>query len=250
MKWILISAAILSCSFSFAAPAVSEVSLRQKALAESSIQGKSVQTATDAQVAGMLTLKDPRPEIITRRWNYFAGFSAQQFQPSGIAQKDGVGSFDLAKNGETTMPGFEFGALTPYYGMKQLNWKAGIRAKASIASQDTDVTLSSGFKINDARLNTSLISVGPLVQLQWARISWLAFTLSPQFGTLNYTQASANDYATFSKIAGYESMAYGLDFSVGKNWSLFTEWSQRQLKDTSEIALQKDNFELGTKITW
>lgn len=246
MKSFLFVLITVSTSVTHAAP-----SLKEQAQAEAKVTGKIQNSATDAQVSGMLTLKDPRPDIITRSWKYFASLSVQTFQPQGLVELENASTFDLGKNDQTVMPGLELGVLSPQFSGKKVLWQFGIRGKASIASQASQVKFSSGYDVDDARLNTTLLSVGPTVNLTWEKLPWLALTLSPQWGTLNYTQTSANDFAHFSKYAGYESLNYGFDFKVGRKWSLFTEWSQRSLKDSSnKIALQKDNFELGTKVTW
>ncbi|MEK2644571.1 hypothetical protein [Bdellovibrio sp. BCCA] len=235
------------------APATSapELSLKEKALAESKIDERQEKAAaSDAQVSGMLTLKDPRPEVVTRPWKYFAAFSGQMFQAEGTATKQGSGTFDLSKNDSTVMPSLELGVMSVPFQTKAVLWKFGVRGKAGFASQSVDATLASGYKIDDARLNTTMFSVGPMIAVSWERLAWLSFTLSPQYGTLSYTQTSSDDFAAFSKSAGFHAMGYGLDFAISNKWSLFTEWSQRNLNDSSEIALQKDNFELGTKVTW
>lgn len=252
MKLSLFLSAMLFSSALLAAPAPASPAetLKQKALAESKIDGLTKSTATDAQVSGMLTLKDPRPEVVTRSWNYFAALSGQSFQAQGVAQKSGSGSFDLSKNNPTFMPGLEIGVISHSLQTNTLLWRMGLRAKASLASQESNIALNSGFSIDDARLNTTLLSAGALVAVQWERINWMALTISPQFGSLNYTQTSSNDFAAFSKQASFQSLGLGLDFVLNNKWSLFTEWTQKNLKETSEIALQKDNFELGTRITW
>lgn len=244
MKWGLLISVL------FSSVVCSALSLKQQAVAEAKFEGLEKATATDAQVQGMLTLKDPRPEIITRSWKYSAALSVQSFQPEGFASKEGSGTFDLGQNGSTAMPGLELGVLSPAFSTKQVLWKVGLRAKGSLASQETSVTLDSGYEINDARLNTTLFSGGPVLNVSWDRLSWLSLNVSPQIGSLSYTQTSSNDFATFSKTGSFNSMTYGLDFLIGSKWSVFTEWTQRSLKDSSEIALQKDNFELGTKVTW
>lgn len=220
------------------------------ALAETKHEGHATKTATNAQVSGMLNLKDPRPEIITRRWSYFAALTFQNFQSQGFATKEGTGTFDLGKNERTVMPGIELGLVTPSLPTKALLWQLGLRGKAGFASQETSVALDSGYRIDDARLNTTLLSAGPALSLQWERLNWLSLNVSPQYGTLSYTQTSSNDFATFSKSAAFEALSYGLDIRMNRKWSIFSEWSQRKIKDNTQIALQKDNFELGTKLTW
>lgn len=246
MKSLLL---VLITVFAFTSQAAP--SLKQQAQAETTVSGKAQHSATDAQVSGMLTLKDPRPDVITRSWKYFAGLSLQSFQPQGLVELENASTFDLGANDQTVMPGLELGVLSPQFSTKKVLWQFGVRGKASIASQSSEVNFNSGYNVDDARLNTTLLSVGPTFGLAWERVPWLAFTFSPQWGTLNYTQTSANDFAHFSKYAGYESFNYGIELKVGRKWSLFTEWSQRNLKDSSNrIALQKDNLELGTKVTW
>lgn len=236
----------------FAAPEnrLSSKTLKERALAEAKVEGLSKKSASDAQVSGMLKLKDPRPEVVTRSWDYFMAFSGQKFQAQGVAQKDGIGTFDLSKNSPALMPGFEVGVLSHSLQTQMLSWKLGLRAKAAVSSQETQLNLESGYKINDARLNATLLSMGPHIHLQWERLEWISFTFSPQFGSLNYTQTSSNDFAAFSKRANFQSMGYGLDFNFGNKWSIFTEWNRRSLKENQEIALQNDSFELGTRITW
>ncbi len=225
-------------------------SLRDAALAETTAKGSAQKSATDAQT-GMMILKDPKPEIVTRPWQYFAGFTAQQFQPKGTVTTLTAGTFDLSKNEQTFMPGLTFGVMTPEWNLKNVLISGGLRFDASMATQNAAVTVSSGAAVDDARLNTTMASGGPVLNLRYAKLSWLALTFTPQFGNLSYTQTSSNEFAHFSKQASYLAMNYGLDFRLTKKWSVFTEWSQRELRDQNqEIALEKDNFELGTRVSW
>ena len=226
--------------------------LREQALAEAKPEIVLAQnSATDAQTTGMLKLKDPRPEIITRSWQYFAGLTAQNFQAQGVVTTDSAAVFDLSKSGETFMPGLTVGVMGPEWNLKSVLISLGGRADGQFSSQSVSAVLPSGYTVDDARLNTTLLSIGPVLGLRHDNLRWLSLTFSPQFGTLNYTQTSSNDYAHFSKTASYLAMNYALDFRLTQKWSIFTEWSQREIRDShQELALQKDNFELGTKVTW
>ncbi|WP_413558213.1 hypothetical protein [Bdellovibrio sp. HCB209] len=257
-KFLFVSLTILSATSwskpklatANAAPASSS-SLRDAALAETKGTAVATKSATDAQTTGMLILKDPKPEIVSRPWLYFAGFTAQQFQPKGTVTTDASGTFDLSANDQTFMPGLTMGVMSPEWNLKNVLISGGLRFDGSMATQGTSVTLPSGMVVDDARLNTTMLSAGPVLNLRYAKLSWLALTFTPQFGTLNYTQSSSNDFAHFSKQASYVAMNYGLDFRLTKKWSVFTEWSQREIRDEQqEIAMAKDNFELGTKVSW
>lgn len=251
MKSLLLALSIvfIGAHFSYAKTEQSQASLKDKALAEYSDKGAITPTATDAQLEGMLTLKDPYEEIISRSWKYFIGFSAQSFQAEGTASKD-ANSYDLSASESSIMPALEVGLLAPKFKTRQVAWTLGLRAEAGFTSQSVDVVLESGYNIDDARLNSTIFSIGPTLLVQWEKFSWLSLVLTPHMGSINYTQTSANEFATFSKHATFDGMSYGLDFAVSKKWSLFTEWTQRNIKDHQDIALQQDNFELGTKVTW
>jgi hypothetical protein len=239
---------ILSSTF-FSVQAMSQT-IREQALAETKIVATAQTSATDAQTTGMLVLKDPRPEILTRSWQYFAGLTAQNFQAEGKATNTTT-TFDLSENGSTFMPGLTLGVMGPEWNLKSVLISVGVRGDASFASQSVTAVLPSGYEAADARLNTTLMSAGPALSLRWDGLRWLGLTFTPQFGNLNYTQTSSNDFAHFSKHASYAALNYGLDFRLTRKWSVFTEWSQRSLRDSQqEIALQKDNFEFGTKVSW
>ncbi|MDG0817997.1 hypothetical protein [Bdellovibrio svalbardensis] len=259
MKLFFIASLLIS-STSFAqstsVSSSSKLSLREQAAAETRVEGQTQKNASDAQLdattaSGMLSLKDPRPEVITRTWQYFAGLTAQSFTPRGIVSTDSVGNFDLSENGSTFMPGLAAGFLSPEMKTKALLWRVGLRGNAAFSSQEAAVRFPTGYTVSDARLNSTLFAFGPTVSLQWDRLQWLALTFTPQYGTVNYTQTSANEFAHFSKQTGYMSLNFGLDFQFSKQWSIFTEYSQRSLRDSyQELALQRDNFGLGTKVTW
>lgn len=227
-----------------------ELSMREQALAESTYVGQDQKRASDAQVeSGVLRLQDPMPQALGRSWKYFAAFSAQQFQTEGRASNE-FSSFDLGTNDSTWMPGLQIGFVTAAMPTGAVNWHLGARAQGSFASQSVNAVMDSGFIIDDARLNSTLLSVGPLVSLNWSRINWLSLTFVPEVGSLTYTQTTSNDFGKFSKSATYQALSWGLEAQVSKGWSLFTEYTQRELKNQDQLAIQRDNIELGTKILW
>ncbi len=232
--------------------AETSLSMRDKALSESAVSEKeSKLSATDAQISGtMLKLDDPTPLTEVRSWKYMAAFTAQQFQAQGIARNDMGQQFNLRGNSQTIMPGVEVGLLSPTWALGQANLTVGAKLKGSYASQSADAVMSSGYIVDDARLNSTLLSAGPTVTLAWERLSWLSLNLGAQFGDLNYTQTSSNEFARFSQHAGYTAYSYGLGFQINRTWSVTTEWNQRSLNSNQTVALQNNNFELGTQITW
>ncbi|HWU43424.1 MAG TPA: hypothetical protein VN132_08300, partial [Bdellovibrio sp.] len=208
--------------------------------------------ASDASVpSAMLSLKDPRPEVITRTWKYFAGFKAQSFKAHGNVTTDAGSNVDLGENSSTFMPGLMMGFTGPEWQAGRAAWSLGLRGDASFASQGVTVTFPTGYSASDVRLNTMLFAVGPEFSFKLQNLPWLAFVFSPQYGNVNYTQTSSNQFARFSKQTSYLAWNYGLEMSFTKKWSVFSEYSQRNLRDShQEIALQQNNFELGTRVAW
>lgn len=250
MAFRRLSTLVFAFTFSVSILALAETTLREKALFESQNLGPQKNRASEVQVdSGVLVLKDPRPEVITRSWKYFVAFSAQQFQPEGMVSNE-LNSFDLNQNGPTLMPGIEFGFLSKDFNTRSVLWNWGLQFKGSFSSQTSQALYPAGTSISDARLNTTLLSVGPTFAIRWERFHWLTLLFTPEFGTLTYTQTSSSDYGKFSKNSGYRALTSGLDFRVAQKWSVFTKYSQRELSEENQLALQKDNFELGTKVTW
>jgi hypothetical protein len=251
MKFFSLLALALLTQISLAAPRATETqNIRELAVSESKNTGKATKSATDAQVPGMLKLKDPRPEVINRPWNYFSFFSGQLFRASGTASRAESGSFDLNQNKTILMSAIGVGIKSKYHSLKQGVWSAGLLGRISFSSQSSPIQLASGFKVEDARLNSSIVELGPQLTYKQNDSSQLAYFFSPLFGTLNYTQTSANELATFSKNASLYSMSWGVDYSLNDEISIFTDWTQHFLNGKNDIAIQKNNFELGTRITW
>jgi hypothetical protein len=74
------------------------------------------------------------------------------------------------------------------------------------------------------------------------------FTISPQYGVASYTHSSSNDYVDFSESFAFDSVSYRVDYGLTQNWSLFTEWTQRNAHNPGSLALQSDNLELGADV--
>jgi hypothetical protein len=236
--------------------------LRNQALAESQIDGQQKQSATTAQVSsGMLVLKDPRPEIITRSWKLFAGLKGQSYNPSGIHTSDSGTNFFLNKAGQVFMPGILIGAQTkkfelpkPFKLDPRIKWNFGIRADASIASQTTTTTFESGYNISDCRLNTIILSAGPSVSISWQQHTQKylpTITLAPQIGNLDYTQTSSNEYARFSRQFNFQSINLEFGFEATQSVQLFASYTLRApLNPSNQVTIQKDSFDVGSKVTW
>jgi hypothetical protein len=236
--------------------------LRNQALVESQIEGQQKQSATTAQVSsGMLVLKDPRPEIITRSWKLFAGLKGQTYSPSGAYTSDLGTNFSLNRAGQAFMPGLLVGAQTKNFDLPnyikidpRVKWNLGLRADASIASQSTATTFKSGYSISDCRLNTIIFSVGPsfsITLLQTDKKYLPTMTVTPQIGSLDYTQTSSNEFARFNRQFNFESINLEASLNATPSVQIFASYTQRNsLSASNQVTVQKDNFEMGSKVTW
>lgn len=239
-----------STIFAANAQSLKDLSTKQKAILEAKAPNAANSLrASDAQVSGMLQLKDPRKEVVTRNWHYFAAFSMQSHQAEGRAIKQDMTTFDLGRNDSTIMPGMEFGVISGNFLYPQMTTNWGFLVKGSLASQPSQIALNSGLKV-DARLNTTLLSTGPVFFAKWNSWDRWAISLSPQIGTISYTQTSSNDFVAFSKSGTYSSVSVGLNYNLSPTWTLLADWTQRTMNGTSDLSLQKDNFEIGTRVIW
>jgi opacity protein-like surface antigen len=229
--------------------------LKSRALSEIQQPGKIKNAPSDVQLSGtgMLSLKDPRPEIVGRKWDYFLGLSAQRFEPQGAASNDlTASSFELGNAGQTVMPALALGFRAPLYSQDQswqLNW--GLGAKVGYASQSTTATFTTGYKHSDVRLTSTLISANPQLSFTALRAKWLTAIAGYEWGNLTYTQSSSDELANFSVHSAYTGWNLGLDFNLTSNWAITTMYTQRRLTSKQDLlALQQDNYELGTRILW
>ena len=242
---------VFSTAFTQSFADISNGSLRSQALIENTIsENQKKNSITDARVEGMLSLKDPRLDVATRKIKYTAQFTAQQFKASGKVRSDLNYNFDLDKSNTTLMPGVALGFKVPTYSSDTIKTNIALSAKASYSNQATDVVFPSGYTEPEVRLSTLLLGVNSSIGLSAQRFSWLEMNLGMEFGDLNYTQTSNNDLATFSKHANYRSWNVGFNFEVSRDWFITTNYAQRKLNANDSLQLQSNNYELGTQILW
>lgn len=236
----------------FAATEESTLSIREQATQETSVvEGKNQSKSTDA-AQGILSLNDPRMEVITRTWKYYISLSAQQFSPRGSATNDYNSTVDLDGQSKTIMPALGFGFQTRDMQLNNVRLGFGLGAQFGYASQEVNFTMPNGYRIDDVRLNTTELSAQPFITLGAASWTKMDLVLGGAYGNIGYTQTSSDRYAKFSKQASFWGASVGVDYHVNNNWTLLTKYTQKSLTSKSEdgIDVQANNIELGTKVLW
>lgn len=215
-----------------------------------SIPTTQKQKSTDAQFSGILKLKDPRPQIITRDWKYFFAFKFQSLQPMGSVNNKVVGRFDLNKNPRTFHPSLEIGFSKPIITENLfVNW--GLLGQTGFSSQQVQLNFPSGYAApHDTHLNTLTSAVG--AKLEWAlpKLSSLYFNTSARLGRVSYTQTSLNDMAQFSEAANFLSMGLGVCYDIQDSWQVTLDYNQRKMTQKSDLRIQPENTELGFRVIW
>jgi opacity protein-like surface antigen len=222
-----------------------------KAQAEiNSIPKTQKQSSTDAKFSGILKLKDPRPEIITRDWKYFMGFKMQSLHPKGNVNNNVVGNFDLENNNATAHPSFEIGFSKPLPNDDFFaNW--GILMQTGFSTAPIKLTFPSGYSApQDTHLNTLTSAIGAKLEVALPRFSSLYFNSSARVGRISYTQTSINDLAQFSEAASFYALGLGTSYNFYDNWQLTADYSNRKISQKSDLKIQSDNTELGLRVTW
>lgn len=214
------------------------------------LKGKPLPTASDAQVSGVLSLKDPKKEVQTREWNYILGIKAQAFQPRGIVKNDLGETFNLNSRGTTFMPTLELGAQTSAWNLGAVNLKVVGSGDISYANQQTSVSLASGFRISETYLNVIEMSGGLGLQLSWQELNSLFAEFEYRIGELNYTQASTNDFANFSEAGQIQKLSTRLLWQVGNSLHLSLGLSQNEILNNSAIDVETTRYDIGTRFIW
>lgn len=228
-----------------------QISTSSKAQAEiNAIPKTQKQSSTDAQFSGILKLKDPRPQIITRDWQYFLGFKIQPMQAQGNVSNSVVGNFDLGNNAPTVHPSLELGFSKPFPAEDLfVNW--GLVGQTGFSTEQVKLTFPSGYSApQDTHLNTLTSSLGAKIEFAAPRLSALYFNTSARLGRITYTQTSLNDLAQFSEAATYLSLSLGSSYNFYENWQVTADYSNRKLNQKSSLKIQTDNIEIGLRAIW
>ena len=232
----------------------SQSSVRQMALEETAIiptENKKNSTDASGLSTGMLSLKDPHQEINLRNWKYFLTLSAQSFSPRGSTSNDLGTQFNLNDQNSTVMPAIGLGASGNISQNERMNFGWGFGAKVGYASQNSTVTLPSGYRIDDSRLNTTEISLNPYLSFNTPQVAWLDIRAGYLLGTLNYTETSSDDFAKFSRQANFQGANLGADFHVGRRWSVLLDYSYKTLtRSDAGIDIPESSLEVGTRVIW
>lgn len=251
LKYLLALAVISSGPLMAWAENSSSSSLRETALSESKVDGPKSSKSSGPVVEGMLKLEDPRLRVVTRSWDYSLKFSLQEFQPRGKVTTEYQDHFNLSEDGSSVMPALALGFLKRFPSTTAWHWRAGAEARFAYSTQSATGSFNEGHFQNDARINSLALSAHPFVGLSHEKWSWCQLLLGVEYGDLTYTQTSSNDLATFSKQVAFAGWTAGLDFQLSPAWALTTEYARRdRLSSASAIDIQKNNFEIGTRVTW
>lgn len=198
--------------------------------------------------SAILSLEDPRQDIITRKWNYSFSIVAQQFKPQGFAQND-VGTFNLGNNNSVLFPSIGLGFLSNIKEFSGVHIHGGAQALLGYSNQSTSVLFPSGLVEKNARLSSVLFRLKPTLKVNFVRLPWLSALVGGEWGGLNYTQSSSNSLANFSKQAFFTGWSLGLGWNATPKFSIVAQYTNRAIQDQN-LGLQRDNFELGTSFLW
>lgn len=253
MKKILFSFSVLILSISAVALAQNTAELREKAKKEAEVDvKKQMQSASDAQVNGVLILQDPYREEIRRSWKWYLGLEAQKITPSGFAQIPGIATESLDLAGSTTLPAINFGMTKDLTTTGSWSWAWGVDVKGGLSSQSVNLTLPSGYKPQNTRLNTSVLKAGPTVILKNTNIKNIALQLGPQIGTLAYTQTSQDGVANFAETSAILGYQIAIQYDLNQSWQIGLKNEKNQLAKPEEktIAIQNDSYSVGARVIW
>lgn len=199
-------------------------------------------------LTGILRLEDPRSKIKPRKWDYFVGVTAESFRPHGTLTNDFSSTgFELDSAGRSVLPSLQLGFQAPL--ADTARW--GVFAKGSYLSQKESVTFSTGYKENDVRLNTTIVSLNPFLSINPFGLDHWSLDLGLEWGVLDYSQSSSDELANVNSHSVYWGWTMGAEFKLIDGLRLIAAYSNRGLIGHHDnIALQKDALSLGTRLLW
>ncbi|MFZ4404876.1 MAG: hypothetical protein ACOYOK_12305 [Pseudobdellovibrionaceae bacterium] len=209
-------------------------------------EGKKQSIATDAQVSGLLQLEDPRSSISDRSWKYIFSAKLQSFKASGSVEATAT-RFDVSSP-TTVMPVLEFGLRTTTH---PLFW--GTSFEAGLVSQKQAAQFQSGFVADDARINSTIFAVGPLLGYAPANSAW-TFSVQTLYQLLLVSQVSKNDLANYSRQSSAWLGRFEADYLLSKNthseWHLTALATQRLLENKLQITTPNNSLSMGARLIW
>lgn len=235
-----------------------EMSVRDEAILENeSIDQKAYKKtiraseAQQANVSSFLKLKDPTPELQQRSWLWDMGFKLQTLKPSGYARVEDLG-VNLDSYGSGLMPSLDLGILVPMTPQAATQWSTGPGVSAGYMTQKTTLVSPSGYQFSDTRLSTSLLSLVWKNQFRDTSHPRWSYLVNPAFGEISYSQGNPqSSLANFTQHSGFFGLGLGVDYSVSRQWGLLAEYDYRDISGAAQgLQIQKDNFEIGTTVTW
>lgn len=232
--------------------AIDETDFRSLALSENKIDDTAKKALpVEAQVEGLLKLKDPKIEARDRYWDYYFKVSVQSSKPQGVGENDFNQKFDLDKNSSVAMPAVELGAIYLLTSNELTNVKLSLGGSLAYTSQKANAEFQSGLTVDDAHINTMIIKATPQLHIAVPYWNQAVLVLGGEYGLLNYTQSSTNDLASFSKNANVTAWTIGADYYLSKNLSFGAQYAERNLiNNNQKIAISKENIEIGTRVQW
>lgn len=228
---------------------INPISDRELALQQISTQRVQTTQTSDAQLSGPLHLEDPRPQIISRHWQYLFQINLIDAAPNGQIRTDAGIRYDLSERKRLAIPELEFGVTKTLTDRKffgnPLWWSTSVGA--GYMARNEEITLPSGFHIADAGMAiiVSRISftTGISLNSNWDGV------LGVERGQYQINQVSSNDLAQFSRKLQYWGVSTGADYKLPSNAKVLARYVYRnELTETQ--ALPDGNLEIGIKFLW
>jgi hypothetical protein len=252
--WAVLGFALHASAYAATSSTKAPIDLRDRALQEIQQQGKHSNRSTDAQVAngtGMLSLEDPMPKARGRSWDYFIRFALQVYSPAGVAGNDLSHSrFSLDSIPPAIMPALTVGFRSNLIKSDAWSLAWGLGGRLAYTSEKSHACFTTGFCEKEAQLNTLMTSGIPELILKFARFNKWSFNAGPELGTLNYSQTSGNKFAAFSAQSPYIGYTAGAEYAFAKSRSALFSYTHRELTKSTDLGIQANNYELGTRLTW
>lgn len=215
-------------------------------------KANSAQIQTDNQITGALTLEDPKKEILERDFKYLFSMKLSNLKLQGQISNDVNAQLNLSQSKASMGPALEFGIFAEALHFTNFKVGFGLNAGAAYFNSANNMTLQSGYVVDDARLVTYMGYLNPYLSVRSRWLPRFTYSVGPQNGYLNVLQSSKSEYANFSANTRFNGLTQRIDFKLTQKWSALVEYqkigSVASTKD-SKISLD-DSALIGVKTLW
>jgi hypothetical protein len=187
------------------------------------VEEESVQDYFNPNLAAKVLAHGTTPEATQ---SHFLGIRIEPYQPMGQGFFADQSKYNLSNLGSTVMPTLSFGLLTQEESLGEFQSSYGLELRGAYATQSGTLTSTSGTG-GDTKLQTTLISLNPLMRIQWRSKYKIYTRLQAEIGTEQINLTSSGSLNSSQRSSGFVGYGLGLEWVPFQNYGFVADYYSR-----------------------